>query len=517
MKKQKETTEYGSVKFSRLIKETRRLIAIICFSLLFFACSSATDFSDESKNTAGITKITQAGKSDVGEFPIFHNYAEKMADIILASQISEGGVANRVIRPNPQRPTFMTTYSFAGIALVKAFQMTGNQQYLEGAKKFVDFWMARQNLTPDRWGLVGTFYDRIKKDDGTIDYFIYSEETSSNLANRGGPGYDASDSDGPMVSLAAYHYYLLTGDIEMLRKYRNGFKLIGDSIIATLDFEDHLTYCHPNYKTKYLMDVSEVWMQLEALSGIFRVLAQNNPDAEPVNGNQISYKMFDDKVLSSNYASLADRSRKSINEGWFNQSEGWYYWTKDVHGQQQSCNWEKVYPDTQEQLWPLLWAVADPKSKQAVTIWENFNKNWPRWAYEDVRWPSNSNIAIKMGDYERAIIQITNVFENQRYKRWGTNNMYYAIRNCCLDFDVSGNAHVVQGSMQNAASVFKVKLRSIGGGTGTITLRLPNPGKDVVSINGQQCETTNVAGRNVLKTTFQREETKEISVKFTEK
>ena len=105
----------------------------------------------------------------------------------------------------------MTSYNFGAIGLVKAFQMTGERQYLGRCRKFIEFWMDRQNLRPDRFGVPGTFYDQVKNANGKIVPFNYTSGP-----NKGGPGYDASDADGLFVAIAALKYYAITGDKEFL-------------------------------------------------------------------------------------------------------------------------------------------------------------------------------------------------------------------------------------------------------------------------------------------------------------
>ena len=378
---------------------------------------------------------------------------------------------------------------------MRAFQLTGDKKYLEGAKKFVDFWMHLQNINPDRFGLRGTFYDQIYKSDSTIEPYYYPDDALG--ANRGGPGYDASDSDGPMVSLTAWHYYLLSGDEAFLEKYRNGFKLIGDSIIGTMDFTDHLTWGHPKWSFKYLMDVSEVKAGFLALADIFNTLR--------------------DSYLATNYKRLADYISESITT-WWNEKEGWYHWYKtDILATNETLDWSKWYPDAAEQIWPLLWDVASPEDKESQIVWKNFNKNIPDWPTKDVAWPSVSTVAIKMADYDKAITHIKAILTRQMADAtWNTNNKYFTLLNFGIDFDLAGPVHIVKDSMSNNGDVFKVRLQSMLGGKVVITLRLPNLDKDQIFIDKKKTDFSICRGRALLDVEFSESQTKEIVVDFAE-
>ncbi|AQQ72275.1 hypothetical protein SMSP2_02657 [Limihaloglobus sulfuriphilus] len=443
-------------------------------------------------------------------FPRFYDQIEVLADMILESQIEEGGIGNYVIKEGQSSPVFMTTYTFGPLGLLKAYQMSGKEEYLEAAKKFVDFWFERQNVRPDRWGIVGTFYDQ-SKENGVITDHIYTKERS--LSNAGGPGYDASDSDGPMVSLTAYNYYLLTGDIEILQNYADGCKLIGDSIIATYDFRDSLTYCHPNYKVKYLMDVCEVYHQIKALAGIFEVL--DSVIKERVSdGNFASYKVWNYHFLSENYKQIAQDMKESILSLW-NEQEKWYYWAKDVKGKKQHCRWDRMYPDTQEQIWPMLWYVTSPDMKQSKEVWENLNQNHPKWHETDLEWPSTSTVAIKMQDFEKAETHISRILSEMKPNpAWETNDKHLMIHNCCFDFDIEGCCRMVKGSLAVKDNECRFQITAAIDGSAKIKVRKSVVDDARIMVNSKPAKIKEYAGYYIYEFDAKKSDIKDISFKI---
>ena len=62
-----------------------------------------------------------------------------------------------------------------------------------------------------------------------------------------------------------------------------------------MDSNDNLTWCHPNYKTKYLMDICEIYAGLNALGELFDVLGASD--------------------LAQQYRAKAQLTRKAIELG----------------------------------------------------------------------------------------------------------------------------------------------------------------------------------------------------------
>lgn len=342
-----------------------------------------------------------------------YNAIPQIANHILQAQIPNGGICESIVARKTHG--VLMTYCFGGLALLKAYQMTGKQRYLMDAKKFVEFWFRHQNLKPDRQGLTGTFYTMRYLGHGHLTPLIYR-----NGPNKGGPGYDASDADPLFVARTAYRYYTLTGDLAFLRKYKKNFMLIGKAITATLQ-PDGLTWAEPKWKVKYLMDASEVWTGYRDLGDTFEALKKPRQ--------------------ASVYMKLAARVKAGIEAMW-NVRDSWYYWAKFPHGVKQSCHWHLIYPDALEQIWPTLWGVIPPTATPARKVWAQFTLHHPHWSHWS-HWPCVGRTAAMMGDIRAADRQTREILRTRLHvEAWSVNSMYFTLLNCCRLFDIQGGACV---------------------------------------------------------------------------
>jgi hypothetical protein len=326
-----------------------------------------------------------------------------IADAILSCQFPNGAITGSRAK-RKQRHAFVTTYTFSGMALVKAYEVTGEKKYRDAAVRFIDFWMSKQNHTPDRWGLVGTIYDQVENEGKPPRVFVYTEG-----ASKGGPGYDASDSDAVMVAMTAWRCFKVGGDIALLQRHAEGFDLIGQSMRATQQ-SDGLTWSHPNYKMKYLMDVAEVYAGYSALADIFDALH----DAEK----------------SAMYRKYANEARRGIASLW-NEEKGYYGWAKDEAGKLQDVDWKTMYPDSAEQIWPVLWGAESPDSPRSKRMWKEFTVHHPHWMDEDLDWPSIGTVAARMGDTADCEKQTRKILEQRlNSDTWEVDQMYFTLLNC---------------------------------------------------------------------------------------
>lgn len=352
-----------------------------------------------------------AARAEADTGPSLKTTVKQIADAIESCQFADGAIANdRVSRGKPN--CFVTTYNFGGLGLVKAYEITGEQEYLRDALRFVDFWMGQQNVKPDRWGLVGTIYDRVELPGKPSRLFDYAEGSS-----KGGPGYDASDADAPMIAITAWRCYALTRDAQPLRSHRDGFDLIGRTIQATQQ-TDGLTWAHPNYKVKYLMDASEAYAGFSALAQIFAALG--------------------DQQLSVHYREDANKIQAGIASLW-NAEDGYYAWAKFADGSLQGMDWAKLYPDSVEQIWPLLWGAEQPNSARSKRMWSEFASHQPHWADEDLDWPAAGAVAAIMGDTIGAQRQTRRILAaRMNDDGWEVNQMYAAMLSCWFESNLNG-------------------------------------------------------------------------------
>lgn len=434
---------------------------------------------------------SESKASTAQAFPIFYDDIKKVADVILSCQVQRGGICRTPAERqslNGGQP-FMTSYSFGAVGLVHAFQMTGDYRYMDSAKKFIDFWMAHQNQSADRFGIPGTFYDQLEQVNGDVEPFIYDSGP-----NKGGPGYDASDSDGLMVAITAYQYYCVTGDKGLLERYAGQFKLIGDSVMATMDRSDNATWCHPNFKTKYLMDICEVTAGLRALSGIFDALGKTE--------------------LSQSYSKQARLTADTIYL-WWSDENGWYHWFKKNGDTNNSLNWSAWYPDASEQIWPLLWDVTTCDQDQSIKMWKNFNANIPEWPSKDTNWPSISTVAIKMGSLSKAVAHTGNILSKRLNDvTWQANDCALMISNCCIDFDLNGPVCVVENSVIRQDNIFKVKLHSLANGPVSVRLRLGNRLGDIVELNAEKIQLRQAGAFDIYQYNAVQGQVNELTVVF---
>ena len=451
-----------------------KIPTLIIFAIGLFVCLGGCNRSEKSP-------LLDYNDTAEKTFPVYYDRINDVADYVLACQIPQGGLCRNISERNNRsgKECFMTTYCFGGTALVKAFQMTGKKEYLDGARKFIDFWMMYQNKEPDRFGVVGTFYDKYL-DSNTSEIKNHYYSVTESVSNKGGPGYDASDADGPTIAWTVWEYYKLTGDKKLLEQYCDNFKLILKSMEATLDSNDWLTRCHPQWPFKYLMDVCEVWAFLGSLENIFTELQEHE--------------------LALYCGQWQDNIRQTINKKWWNAKDSWYYWYEDNGGNfNKSLDWNKWYPDAAEQIWPMLWGVTSAEQVETKLVWKQFNQNIPDWPRTGVEWPMAGNCAAMMGDFEKAIQLNKNILnEKLNAEDFQTNQCYFVILNCCIDFELTGSLYMVKDSFVADNNNVKFNFATIPNGGGEIIFRINNPDKTTILINGLRQMFKSVNGKCII-------------------
>jgi hypothetical protein len=338
--------------------------------------------------------------------------ADRIATLVLACQLPSGGIADT---PNDakQSHVFLTSYNFGGLALAKAYQTTHDAKYADACRRFIEFWLDHQNDKPDRFGVVGTMYDQdyIRASD-TVKPHVYD---ASSPPNKGGPGYDAADADPPIIAITAYQYFLATGDLDLLKRHHAARDRIGEAMSTMLDPRDGLTWAHPKYKIKYLMDAAEAQAGFDALSHIADACGLH--------------------IAAKENAILAIRMRRGIASLW-SDKHGCFDWNKDEAGHAQACDWSKVYPDAMEQLWPALWGAEDAQSLRTIAAWKAFVAHRPDWPQSDelLTWPQTAIIASGQGEKDSARRQIDRIVSTKLDDdRWEVNQMYFVLLACTED------------------------------------------------------------------------------------
>jgi len=181
--------------------------------------------------------------------------------------------------------------------------------------------------------------------------------------------------------------------------------------MTTMLDADGLTWAHPRYRIKYLMDAIEVQAGFRALADIWHALG--------------------DETKAARNRQLADRVARGIDSLWSAKS-GCYDWNRDKVGHQPQCDWSVIYPDATEQLWPALWAADGAATPRDIAAWSAFAKHWPRWPHEDrlLNWPEVAVVATRGDATDRANAreQIDRILrERLNDDRWEVNQMYFTL------------------------------------------------------------------------------------------
>ncbi len=338
---------------------------------------------------------------------------EKLIDLLyqtgeylLSCQTKEGGICNYPIN-NLDNYSFydrlLMVYNFAPLGLLKTYEITKDKKYLESVKRWIGFWATYQNLTEDRFGFTGTFYDWLY--DRKFKNYRLRCFYEENTANKGGAGYDSIDAYQSIFLLVIRNYYKLTDDKSLVQSLNKNIQLAAESILSTID-ADGLTWCHPNWPYKYMMDVTETYAGISAAVDLFEIL--------------------EIKALKEKFVFILEKMKEEIVSWWVSDRND-YIWAK-IRGLKPMAyaqnderlirkdttlytDWEKWFPDVCENLWPVLWGVVSPDDKKSKIIWGKVNKYHAEWIYPEKYSfvVQLSYIAILMRDIEKAESAIENL------------------------------------------------------------------------------------------------------------
>ncbi|MGC9166195.1 MAG: hypothetical protein ACP5GR_00855 [Thermoplasmata archaeon] len=261
-------------------------------------------------------------------YEIMKNYNEmivEQANYILNSQLDDGAIKIS-INSNEIIPYIS---NIASIGLIYAYELTGNESYLNSAKKWIEWYSIHQNINKDNEGIVGTIYN----------YNISNGlELSTNY-------YNSSDSYAATFLILIYDYYNLTGNITFIKEEYKNIKLALNAIFSTMD--NNLTYAKPNLKVKYLIDNSEVYLALHDSAKIFKLF-------------NVSY---------SNYLNNISNSVKYNILNYFLINNTFFDWS--ING---TINISNYYPDINANYWPIIFGVIKWNSSISNNIF-NFLLN----------------------------------------------------------------------------------------------------------------------------------------------
>jgi hypothetical protein len=230
---------------------------------------------------------------------------------------------------------------------------------LEVADRWIHWYCAHLNpqSAPD-----GVPDEHFYQGDGTGETTCVRPETK-NLCHYN----DATDSS------AATFFCVLWADFEAgaprealdTPKRREPLESLAVTLLK-LQQSDGLCWAKRDYRVKYLEDNCEVFAGLCALANL-----ESN--------------VFKDANRSAFYEQAANRVQRGIIEGLYDKERELYYVAKFEDGQRSAADLKQWYPDTQAQLWPLLFDVVTPAAPEAPAVIAAVNSHWnglasPDWA-----------------------------------------------------------------------------------------------------------------------------------------
>lgn len=205
---------------------------------------------------------------------------------------------------------------------------------------------------------------------------------------------DASDSAAATFLGMAWEYCEIGGDTDFFQAAGHKAKLetIADVMLA-LQQEDGLAWAKNSYRAKYVMDNSEVYWGLHAMS-------------------RLESAVFGDGRAAKKYEAAAQRVRDGIHKSLLDAKSGLYHVAKHENGAVDAARLDVWYPDATAQVWPLLFGVVDAASAPAKVTMASINHIWdgdpqPDWSARPVdaagfTWTSIAYASVLVGNKARA-------------------------------------------------------------------------------------------------------------------
>jgi hypothetical protein len=246
----------------------------------------------------------------------------------------------------------------ANLAVIGLLQ-SGSPNALTVAKRWINWYFAHLN-------------DQSAPDGVPFNHFYHSDGGGETTCVKpGDPSLchynDATDSAAAtffLVLMAAHEAHLPDSVLHTPQRRQQIEKLV--TLVLNLQQRDGLCWAKRNYRVKYLEDNSEVFAGVGALASLERDL-------------------FDDVPRSALYQNAAKRVRAGILAELYNRKAGLFRVAKFENNSTPPANLNIWYPDTQAQLWPVLFGVIAPNDPRARTTAAAVNDHWngrtrPDWA-----------------------------------------------------------------------------------------------------------------------------------------
>ena len=133
------------------------------------------------------------------------------------------------------------------------------------------------------------------------------------------------------------------------------------TLVLNLQQRDGLCFAKGNYRVKYLEDNSEVFAGLCALANLER-------------------DVFNDAQRETVYQAAAERVHAGILTELYDPKARLFRAAKFENGDCPAPDLDTWYPDTQAQLWPVLFGVIPPNDSRARSVTAAVDSHWPDWS-----------------------------------------------------------------------------------------------------------------------------------------
>ncbi|MGD8191180.1 hypothetical protein ACQCN2_14470 [Brevibacillus ginsengisoli] len=183
-------------------------------------------------------------------------------------------------------------------------------------------------------------------------------------------------------------YIQLTEEIEWLQSVRDTLLRIYYALVE-LQQKDGLTWAKHSYKVKYLMDNCEVYQGLVDASELFAILGETH--------------------IAEEAQARAKASQTGI-QGMYNPSKRTFAMYDSTYPV-----WSKWYPDATSQMFPIVYHLIAPDSKEATYLYQQLTTHFPRFdefeTGDPYPWMFIGLAAAQMNDWERVRRMLNQAWE----------------------------------------------------------------------------------------------------------
>jgi len=308
--------------------------------------------------TLATTAAASSSGSTASNAPSVTDF-QRVASMLAAGQRSDGAIPYTATAVNPY---------FANIAATGAAR-TGTD--LAGVRQWIA-WYVLRSRDANPWGIAGAI----------TDYTILANGTLQSTGSA--DSVDAYAATFLTLVSTAWQY----GDAAT-RTYVQGLQTDVERIAAAIDAVtdvDGLTWALPTYRTKYLMDATEVYAGYNDLA-VLRSGA------------------YGDAAGALGASQRAAALRAAIVRTFWSSGRAAFATELDANG---TLSWPQagVWEDAMAQLAPILHGVIAPSSSTAAGVYASFNAAFPSWTSlvkpDQYPWASVAFVALEMNDAARA-------------------------------------------------------------------------------------------------------------------